>query len=150
MNRSEAHKAILQRWITLWWTKVGGTQDAPTVPYAIDNRKLAQPADRFAIIEITNISSDQVSMGQVGNRRFERSGFIDVKLYGPRDAGRGELDTLAEYVKEMFEGETIGAIGLDRGVRTYTTNWNELRKDPEYPDKWYLLVRTPYEFHERR
>lgn len=150
MTPTDAHKAILQAMISTWHTLVGGTQEAPAVPYAIDNRKLAQPATTFASVEIVNLGSDQVTMGPAGRRRFERTGFIDVKLYGPRDQGRGQLDTLAEHVRTIYEATRLGAIGEDRGIVTYAMTTREIRNDPEFPDLWCLLCRIPFEYYHRR
>lgn len=135
MTPAEAHKLILQRWIAQWGDET---------PYAIDNRKLAQPSPPFAMVEIVNLGADQVTMGRDGFRRFERSGFIDVRLYDAAGQGRGVLDELAARVVEIFEAIDI------TGLRTYATSVTELRGDKEYPDLWCLLCRTPFEFHERR
>ncbi len=150
MNRAEAKKAILRTWITSWHTKVGGSQSAPTVPYALDNRRKMQGSGPFAVVEITDLDSDQRTMGGPGLRRFERPGWIDVKLYGPRDQGTEATDALAEYVKEIFESTRIGATPTHHGITTYATSISEVRNDREYPDLWCVLCRTAFEFHERR
>lgn len=150
MTPAEAHKAILQAWMTTWHTKAGGSQAAPTVPYGIDNRKLTQPAPIFAVVEIVNVDGDQVTMGRPGARRFERNGYIDVRLYGPRDQGRGALDTLAEYVKEIYESTRLGAVGEERGVVTLAMAASEVRDSKEYPDLWCVLCRIPFWYHQRR
>jgi hypothetical protein len=151
MTPTAAYRAILQTFIVGWPLRVGGTEAAPTVPYAIDNRKLAQPTPpTFAQVDIVNLASDQVTMGRTSHRRFERNGFIDVRLFGARDQGRGPLDTLAEYVRELFEATSLGAVGEDRGVRTYAMTVNEVRDSREFPDLWCLLCRTPFEFHHKR
>lgn len=138
MTPEQAYKAILQHWMTEW-----GTLSTP-VPYAIDNRRLTQPTPPFAQVSILNLNSDQVTIGAPGNRRFERSGFIDVKLYDKRDQGRGNLDELAAKVIDIFEAIDIA------GMRTYATTITEVRNDREYPDLWVLLCRTPWETHHRR
>lgn len=143
MTPAVAYKTILQRWMALWHTLAGGTQDAPTVPYAIDNRKLTA-APPFAQVSIVSLGSDQATMGRPGHRRFERSGFVDVRLFGARDRGRGELDTLAGYVTTIYEALDLG------GLRTYATSVTEVRNDREFPDLWCLLCRTGFEYHERR
>lgn len=150
MTPANAYKAILQTFIIGWPLKVGGTQTAPTVPYSIDNRRLTQPTPPFAQVDIVNINSDQRTMGRTGRRRFERIGFIDVRLFGVRDQGRGPLDVLAGYVVELFESTSLGAVGEDRGVRTYATTVTEVRDSKEFPDLWCLLCRTPFEYHHRR
>lgn len=149
MKESEANKALLARFIVQWPTKVGGTQAAPTVPYALDNRKL-EVAPPFASVELLNLDGDQETMGQPGNRKYLRRGFIDVKLYGPAGAGRGSTDQLAEYVRDIFESQSIGAVDAEeRGITTYTTSGRPI-KDENYPGLWCYLVRTPYEFLEKR
>lgn len=135
MTPADAYKAILQRFIAQWDDRT---------PYAIDNRKLVSPTPPFAAVSIVNVGSDQVTMGRPGHRRFERSGFIDVRLYGARDNGRGELDTLADAVVEIFEAIDIS------GLRTYATSVTEVRDDKEFPNLWCLLVRTGFEYHHRR
>lgn len=151
MTRADAKKALLQTWILAWHTKVGGTQAAPSVPYALDNRRIAQPTPAtFATVQITNLDSDQVTMGRAGFRRFERPGWIDVRLYGPRDQGSAATDALVEYVKEIYEATRIGAIGEHRGITTYATSVGEDRGNTEYADLWCVLCRTAWEFHERR
>jgi hypothetical protein len=148
---AEAHKAILQTWIIQWPVKAGGTQSAPTVPYAIDNRKLANPSPPFAQVDIVNVNSDQATMGRVGARRFERIGYIDVHLFDARDQGRGATDTLAEYVREIFESTRIGAVGEKRGLMTLAMNGpTEIRNHPEFPDLWCVLCRVPFWYHQRR
>lgn len=151
MTPIEAHKAILQRWLTQWHVLVGGTQAAPTVPYAIDNRKLQQPSPPFARVEIVNLGSDQHTLGPAGRRRFERTGFIEVRLYGPAGQGRGSTDTLAEYVRDIYEATRIGADGEERGITTFAMNGPlEVRDDKEFPDLWCVLCRVPFWYHERR
>jgi hypothetical protein len=150
MTPAAAYKAIYQAWILNWHTLAGGTQAAPTVPYGIDNRKITQPEGAFASVEITNLSSDQATMGPEGRRRFERAGFIDVRLFGPRNQGRGALDTLAEYVRDIYESTRIGAVGEERGVVTLAMTTTEVRNGREFPDMWCLLCRTPFWYHEKR
>lgn len=150
MTPEEAHKAILQEFISRWHTLAGGTQNAPTVPYAIDNRRLQQPTPPFARVEIVNLDSDQVTMGRPPNRRFERMGFIDVYLYDKPGVGRGGTDVLVSYVRTIYESKSIGVSGGERGVHTYALKDNEVRGDKEYPDLWCVLARTPFWYHERR
>lgn len=149
MTPADAHKAILQRWMAVWHTLVGGSQAAPTVPYTIDNRKVTQ-STTFAHVAIENVGSEQSTLGAEGRRQFERQGFIDVRLFGPRDQGRGALDTLAEYVRTIYEAKRIGESGDARGVVTYAMTVRELRNDAEYPDLWCLLCRVPFEYRHRR
>ncbi len=144
MTPPDAYKAIYATWIAAW------PGLSTNVPYAIDNRKIAQPSPPFAIVSITNLTADQVTMGKPGLRRFERPGWIDVKLYGARDQGRGALDTLAEHVRTIFEATRIGATPTHHGITTYAMSVSEVRNDREYPDLWVLLCRTGFEYHERR
>lgn len=152
MTKSEAAKALFAKFIVEWPTKVGGTQNAPTIPYALEERPLPQPPPAvFAVVEITDLDSDQVTMGEEGRRKYQHMAFLDVRLYGPRGQGRLQLDTLGEYIVQMFSGKTVGAINeLERGVRTYTTSVKAKRDDKEYPDLRCVLARTPFEHYQRR
>lgn len=151
MTEEDAHKAIFARFIEQWPLKVGGTQSAPTVPYTIDNRAFANPTSGpFAVVSIQNLDGDQATMGREGFRRFERRGWIDVKLYDEPNRGRGRTDELAKFVIQIFEAKTIGLIPTHKGIRTYTTNCAPVKNDKEYPGLWCYLCRTGYEFHERR
>lgn len=143
MTEADAYKALFARVIQQWPAK------SSNVPYALEERPLQQPSPPFAVFEITNLDGDQATMGPVGRRRFLRMGFLDVRLYGARGKGRGELDTLARYVKELFEATRVGAPG-DEQITTYTTSMRVLRNDREYPDLRCVLVRTAFEFYERR
>jgi hypothetical protein len=144
MTPAEAHKLILQRWMTLWHTLVGGTQDDPAVPYVLDNRVLpSSPIPPYAQVQILNVSSEQVSFGGPGVGRFLWSGFIDVHLFGARDRGRAELDTLAQHVVTIFRAQDLS------GVRLWTTRVNEIRDEKDFQNPWCVLARTPFEFHER-
>lgn len=138
MTLADAYKAILQRWISQAAIRM------PTLPYAIDNRKLTSPTPPFAQVDILTLGGEQATMGAIGSRRFERSGFIDVRLFGARDRGRGEIDVLAQHTLEIFEALDIS------GLRTWTTTVREVREDREFPSLWCLLVRTPWEIHDRR
>jgi hypothetical protein len=150
MTEPDAHKALFARWITMWHTKVGGTQAAPAVSYALEDRALTQPVSAtFAQVEITNLDSDQATMAKEGNRRFLRMGFFDVRLYGPRGQGRGALDVLAGYVKELYEATRIGAPD-EHPITTYATSVRVQRDSKEYPDLRCVLVRTPFDYYERR
>lgn len=149
MNHGEAKKALLAHWIVQWPLKAGGTQAAPTVKYALPNRKLAQPTPPFASVEIVHLPSDQRTMGAVGNRRFERVGRIDVRLFGPRDQGTEALDTLAEYVREIFEAKRIGSTSTVHGITTFATSINEVA-DKEYPELMCVLARTGFDYHQKR
>jgi hypothetical protein len=144
MTPAEAHKLILQRWMTLWHTLVGGTQDSPAVPYELDNRVLQSPTPPYAHVQIVNVSCEQVTFGEAGVGRFLWSGFIDVRLFLARGLGRAEADGLASYVTSIFRAQDLS------GVRLYTTRITELRDDQDYQNLWCVLVRTPFEYHERR
>lgn len=144
MTPREAHNAIYSHWIAQAAVRM------PTLTYAIDNRRIAQPTPPFAIVSITNLPAEQQTFGAPGARRFERPGFVDVKLYDARDQGRGTLDDLAEHVKAIFEATRIGATLSFHGITTFAMTITELRTDREYPDLWGLLCRTGFEYRQRR
>lgn len=149
MNRVTAYEAIRARFYNMWPTKVGGTLTAPTVPYSFDNDRKPS-ASTFAIVEITTVDDDQETLGPIGARKFEHTGWIDVNLYGPKDVGRTPLDILAGYVQDIFDSVRIGNVGVEEGITTFATSPQELRKAPEAPQLWMLVARTPFGYIEIR
>jgi hypothetical protein len=157
MTSLEAHAAVFLRFMQYWYTYVGGTQQAPTVPFSTENNRKPQGASRFATIEIRPLDSEQATMGpppeRVGRststRKWLRPAWIDVKLFGPLDEGSKQLYLLADYVTKIFQGKRFAGGGGDtHGITTYATSTTPV-KDAEFPALYCLLVRTPFDYYER-
>lgn len=142
MKQDEAVKAILQRWMTLW------PGLSSSVPYVFDNDVLDDRAS-YARVSITSLEEHQQTYGAEGNRKFLGSGLIDVKLYGPGNAGRKGLDLLAEYVRQIYQAVRFGLAGGEEGVITYATSAQEVRPESDAAS-WVLLLSTPFEYVDVR
>lgn len=143
MNKGQAVKAIQRRWLDQWPTL------APTVKFSLDNIAKAEGA-YFARLAVVTGSSQQWTMGKTGTRKFQRTGFIDVRLSGPISEGRGKLDDLAQLVTDIYESVRFGKKAGEHGVVTFATTPSELRKDKQAQQEWILSVVTPFEFYEVR
>lgn len=141
MNQAQATTAILQRWMTLWPTL------SSNVPYVFDNDIIAEQPT-YARLSIHSTGSEQHTLGAPGNRKWLRTGLIDVKLYGPAAQGRIGLDAMVGYVRSIFEGARFGNIGASEdGVVCYAASAGEIR--PQATEQyWVVLVELYFEFFE--
>lgn len=142
MNHAAATKAIYQRWIAMWPSLSGG------VPYVFDN-DLIDEAVLYARVSITTLSEEQHTLGGAGARKFLEPGVINVELYGPGDAGRNQLDTIADYVRTIYQSVRFGATGTEDGIVTFATSIGDERQkaDDQY---WVMTCTTPFEFFDVR
>ncbi len=143
MKSTEAHQAVLARWLARWPSR------APGVPWTFDN--LGKPdGPILARVAITSVGSEQHTLGPPGKRQWLRSELIDVRLTGPINQGRRQLDELAQHVREIYEGVRFGNRAGERGIVTYATTVNELKRDKESNQLWILSVVTPFDYIEVR
>jgi hypothetical protein len=143
MDQVQASQAINRRWIEKWPTLSG------SIPYALDN--ITKPDGiSFAQLSIVSGPSQQWTMGPEGTRKWQRTGFIEVRLSGPINVGRRPLDELAKVVRNIFEGFRFGKKAGEHGVVTHDSSVSELRRDKQSPQLWILTVTTPFEFYEVR
>lgn len=99
---STARESIYQRFATDW----GVTSD-----YTFDNEDFTPPEDTpWVRLVVRHTSSNQVSLGSSGNRKFDRDGLVFVQVFTPLDQGSAVADALVEKVLEIFEGKTIDLI----------------------------------------
>lgn len=148
MTPGQAVKAIQQRWLERW-PAASLAAIGEAVPFSLDNATKSD-ARYFARLKITSGTSEQWTMGQTGNRKFQRTGFIDVRISGPVGDGRGNLDDLAHEVTEIYEAVRFGKRAGEHGVQTFASSPAELTKDKQAPQSWIVQVVTPFEFFEVR
>jgi hypothetical protein len=141
VTQEEASAAVFARWLALWPSLSGA------VPYSVDTLVVPESIPH-ARVAIRSLPSDQHTLGAAGNRKWIRTGLVDVRLVGPINAGRGSLDRLAGHVRTIFEGKRIGPTARDRGITTHATSISELRRDRDAPQLWILGCTTPFEYYE--
>lgn len=142
MKHDVAVKTILQRWMTLWPGLSGST------PYVFDN-DVNDQSPFYARVSITTLDEEQHTLGGVGTRKFLEPGIINVKLYGPGNAGRGPLDVMADYVRQIYQSTRFGALGVEEGIQTFETSITELRPKTS-AQYWILVTKTAFEFFDVR
>lgn len=117
----EAVQAILNLFVTNWGT---------TTPYQIENENFKPPSTgSWVRVWLRHGPSAQVTLGQVGNRKFERDGSVLVNVFTNVGAGRGAGDALAKQVRAIFEGKRI----TDTTIRFFQVPIQEAAPD----GKWY-------------
>jgi hypothetical protein len=143
MNQLQVSQAIFRRWLDRW------PPLEPDVPFAFDN--IVRPeGETLAQVSIVSGTSNQSTLGQTGNRRWERTGFIQVRLTGPIGEGRRPIDELAQHVKDIYEGVRFGFNAGEHGIVTHACSVGELRRDKDSPQLWILSVTIPFEYIEVR
>lgn len=146
MNQLEATQAIFERWRTTW---PGLTSN---VPSSLDNVVSPQDALPRAVVNIISLDSEQQTLGP--RAKMLREGLIEVRLYGRKGVGRGELDQLATHARVVFERRKLGRVGsattlgTTNRVKTFAATVNELRRDRDSGELWILSVTIPFEFVE--
>ena len=105
MSYENAAERLTQELKTIW---------EPTgYPYTIENNPFTPPGDkpwcRMSIIEST---SDQVTTGSIGNRRFNYTGTIVVEIYTSESEGTRESNRLVDIVTNNLSQRRIPESGI--------------------------------------
>ncbi len=141
MDHGQAVKAIQQRWLQFWPTA------APSVKYAFDNMVKSE-GDFFARLFVKHATTEQWTFGNAGNQQWRCSGYIDVRLSGPVNVGRGPIDDLFKVVRNIFQGKRFGIRAGEHGVVTHATTPGELVRDKQASQEWIMSAVTPFEYFE--
>lgn len=143
MDASAASRAIFRRWIAFWPAQSGG------VEYSTDNN-LKPEVVPHARVAIVSLDSEQYTLGPKGNRKWQRLGFIEVRLVDNLHTGRKLLDQLTGAVREIFEGVRFASGPGEDGIVTHASSVAELRREPDSDQLWLVTVTTPFEYYESR
>jgi len=123
MTKDQAKEFILQRFVD----NIGST------PYTFANENYDPPTDReFVYFEVAEDFSYQESLGNTGNRKYEREGFIRARVFTPVNTGTALSDSLATTIRTTFEG-----VSFD-GIRCFDATARDLAPDPKNP--WFQQV----------
>lgn len=107
MTEAQALEAIYGRWKTGWEALHSQVSTDPSyAPYVFDNESF-DAVDRWARVSVINTTRIQTTSGPKGTCRVEQRGYIAIQLFGARGKGAGELATLADDVRKVFESEAI-------------------------------------------
>lgn len=106
-------EVLTQAFVTGW------TAGAPDVPFCLENEALPT-VDTFVLFSIVPTVSQQRTTGGPGTRRVERRGWVQVKLWGPVNAGSAGLATLGDVAQDILEMKSFpGPVLGDEPVTTY-------------------------------
>lgn len=110
MTEAQAVEAILEAWDAGW------TAAHPDVPSFYDNESGAAGTS-FVRVTVIHTTSQQITMGAIGARRFQRNAQIFVQLFTPIDQGRATISGLADAARSVLEGQTLaGELVIDAGA----------------------------------
>jgi hypothetical protein len=136
----EAVQAICARFLS-GWSDAGRTE-----PIKLEGESANMAGESFVRLTIRELTTDQRTLGQTGDRKFRRPGLILVQCFAALDptrgrGGRAAADALGEVVKDIFEAAQFG------GVSTYESTSRTLGIDGQYLGK---IVETRFDFVETR
>jgi|SRR5882672_4818874 len=120
----------------------------PDVPLWLENE--AQPtADLFVRLIITPTTSQQTTMGQVGNRRVRRNLWLQVKMWAAQDVGSVQLADLGDAAQKLLEQKSFPSpVVPDEPVTTYTA---QSQGSPSVQGRWMMsLMRIPAWYAEMK
>lgn len=102
-TQAQATESIYERFASLWNIADG--------VYTFDGENFSEPASGpWLRVSVRHSVSGQATLGQVGNRRFERAGAVLTNIFVPANTGRALADTLAGLVRTIFEGVSFGEV----------------------------------------
>ena len=105
---AEAKQAITDRFITAWEGKT---------LYTTENTGFSEPEDKTWVrLTVRHKEGGQVSLGRVGNRRYDRKGIIAVSVFTPMEQGTSEADELSQFALELFEGTRFNGVTVNNGT----------------------------------
>lgn len=106
---NSAKEAILKRFKDNW-----SEDDAL---YTFDNEEFSEPkrdsSDNLVSwirVTITPPISKQHTLGQVGNRIYQRKGFIIFQVFTPANTGSKKSDQLVQLLIDLFEGVSFNNV----------------------------------------
>jgi len=102
---TDARNAIQTLFKTAWDAQ---TPPVPVVLYADVRKEVPATSDPWTRITVVHNTSTQVTLGQIGNRRFRRFGLVSVEVYTPFGTGLTDNDRFVKVAIDAFEGNTTG------------------------------------------
>lgn len=128
----QAQQAINDRFVTEWGT---------TTPFSFTNETPASNDISTSWVRLVSklAVSGQRSLGQSGNRKYDRNGIIFAQVFSPINEGSSSGTALAKQIEDLYEGERFnGVVGQDSIIR-------DIGPDGE----WYQLqVEINFQYEE--
>lgn len=121
----DVNEAIIQHIADAW--VIGAL---PRTPVRRENQVADEPDDAYIHVSIEILRAPQESLGQPGNRRFQRRGVVRIVIRTPINTGTEQSTTLQQAVVDMFEGEELD------GISFYEVIPNTVGRD----GRWHLTM----------
>lgn len=101
MTRNEVRDLTISTFLTSWGS---------TTPVAIDNVEFTPPGvvGEWVALSFTYVSGGQASVGDEGNRRYDRQARVSLLVNVPVNSGTSRAEELAEKFLDIFDGTRIG------------------------------------------
>lgn len=119
---NQAKDTILKAFATSW--------DSALCPYVGDNEDLTNPKAPWARIVVRHTAGGQETLGQEGNRKYNRIARVLIQIFTAKGKGTKQADGLAQSAINIFEGKTINGLYFYNGIA------REVGSDGE----WYQIV----------
>lgn len=120
-----AREAIYQRWVDNW----------TLTSYVFENENsdsLDKGSADWARVSVREQLSRQETLGQPGDRRYQRRGAAFIQFFTGINAGAAQAGVLAEAARNIFEGEDF------EGLDFFDVQVRDL--GPNQEKKWQLTV----------
>ncbi len=141
----QARDGILVRFKTQWDADSAAVAGSiPPVEWT-NLESLTSPIAPWARIKVEHTGGNQATLGEAGNRRFDRVGTVTVSIFVVQGTGTVISDGLAKIALDAFEGKTdaSGEVWF-RSVRL-----TELGPDPT--NKWHQVdVAADFTYDETK
>ena len=123
------------------------TQFNTVTPFLFDNEDANteiepnESGEAWVRLVVRHIGSQQETLGQVGNRKYMRSGLILVQVFTPKNEGRKASDDLVEEIRDIYEGTNFGGVIVNNVVN---------REVGPQDDEYQVVVEAAFNYHQTR
>jgi hypothetical protein len=128
VREAQANETILERWDSEWEALHPGSRPpsntalATCVPWNARGESFQPdqlgPLGAWARVVTRHSSANQTTQGRAPSRKFERRGSIYVSVFAPINSGTALITSLADDVRTVFEGQTLGGVLIVGAGRT--------------------------------
>lgn len=116
----------------------------PQARITFDNEKFDPPADvSWVRFTVRHFGGGQESLGDVGARKYSRTGIVLVQVFTPQDEGARPADLLAHEARTLLEGINLSGT-------TIRLNNAEIREIGLIDGYFLVVVEAAFEYTETR
>lgn len=120
---SQAAESIYDRFISNW--------DEDDAAYTFEGENFTAPTgDPWIRVTIRDTGGGQETLGEPGNRKYERQSSVIFQIFTPTNQGIAAADSLVEALRVLFEGVTFN------GLRFFDSDVRQQGVD----GLWYMVV----------